>query len=100
MSIKLTPQAITKYIQSKSILDRQEDITRFLDELFSQSVYYVSPSGSALRLKTFEIKSKGELAGVIQPTTEQISIMTKWLIIQIKKVIQVSDVVPEQENLF
>lgn len=76
-------------------LDRQEDITRFLDELFSQSVYYVSPSGSALRLKLFEIKSK-ELAGVIQPTTEQIFYNDKMVDYTDKKVIQVSDVVPEQ----
>jgi hypothetical protein len=76
-------------------LDRQEDITRFLDELFSQSVYYVSPSGSALRLKLFEIKSK-ELAGVIQPTTEQIFYNDKMVDYTDKKIIQVSDVVPEQ----
>jgi hypothetical protein len=84
-----TPYAEQEY------LDRQEDITRFLDELFSQSVYYVSPSGSALRLKLFEIKSK-ELAGVIQPTTEQIFYNDKMVDYTDKKVIQVSDVVPEQ----
>lgn len=76
-------------------LDRQEDITRFLDELFSQSIYYVSPSGSALRLKLFEIKSK-ELAGVIQPTTEQIFYNDKMVDYTDKKVIQVSGIVPEQ----
>lgn len=76
-------------------LDQQEDITRFLDELFSQSVYYVSPSGSALRLKLFEIKSK-ELAGVIQPMTEQIFYNDKMVDYTDKKVIQVSDIVPEQ----
>ena len=76
-------------------LERQEDITRFLDELFSQSVYYVSPSGSALRLKLFEIKSK-ELSGVIQPTTEQIFYNDKMVDYTDKKVIQVSDIVPEQ----
>lgn len=76
-------------------LDRQEDITRFLDDLFSQSVYYVSQSGSALRLKLFEIKSK-ELVGVIQPTTEQIFYNDKMVDYTDKKVIQVSSVVPEQ----
>jgi len=76
-------------------LNQQEDITRFLDELFSQSIYYVSPSGSALRLKLFEIKSK-ELAGVIQPTTEQIFYNDKMVDYTDKKVIQISDIVPEQ----
>lgn len=76
-------------------LDQQEDITRFLDELFSQSIYYVSPSGSALRLKLFEIKSE-KLAGIIQPTTEQIFYNDKMVDYTDKKVIQVSDIVPEQ----
>jgi len=76
-------------------LDQQEDITRFLDELFSQSVYYISPSGSALRLKLFEIKSK-KLSGVIQPTTEQIFYNDKMVDYTDKAVIQVSDLVPEQ----
>ncbi len=76
-------------------LDRQEDITLFLDELFSQSVYYVSLSGSALRLKLFEIKSK-ELAGVIQPTTEQIFYNDKMVDYTDKKVIQVFDAAPKQ----
>lgn len=78
-------------------LDRQEDITRFLDELFSQSVYYVSPSGSALRLKLFEIKSK-ELSGAIQPTTEQIFYNDKMVDHTDKRVIQVSDTAPEQRK--
>lgn len=76
-------------------LERQEDITRFLDELFSQSVYYISPSGFALRLKLFEIKSK-ELSHVIQPTTEQIFYNDKMVDYTDKKVIQVSDMIPEQ----
>lgn len=76
-------------------LDRQEDITRFLDELFSQSVYYVSPNGSALRLKLFEVKSK-KLAGVIQPTTEQIFYNDKMVDYTDKKVIQVSDIASER----
>lgn len=76
-------------------LDQQENITRFLDELLSQSIYYVSPSGSALRLKLFEIKSKG-LSGVIQPTTEQIFYNDKMVDYTDKRVVQVSNIVPEQ----
>lgn len=76
-------------------LDRQGDVTRFLDELFSQSIYYVSPSSSSLRLKLFEIKSK-ELSSVIQPTTEQIFYNDKMVDYIDKRVIQVSGIVPEQ----
>jgi len=76
-------------------LDRQDDLMRFLDELFSQSVYYVSQHGSALRLKLFEIKSR-DLARVIQPTTEQIFYNDKMVDYTDKKVIRVSDTAPEQ----
>lgn len=83
------------YFEQEYLDQQEENIALFLDELFSQSIYYVSPSGSALRLKLFEIKSK-ELSGVIQPTTEQIFYNDKMVDYTDKKVIQVSDVVPEQ----
>ena len=76
-------------------LDQQENVTRFLDELFSQSVYYVSSSGSALRLKLFEIKSK-QLSSVIQSMTEQIFYNDKMVDYTDRRVIQVSDIAPEQ----
>jgi len=76
-------------------LEKQEGISRFLDDLFSQSVYYVNPSGSSLRLKLFEIKSK-KLIEVIQLTAEQIFYNDKMVDYTGKKVIEISDLLPEQ----
>lgn len=76
-------------------LDKQEDVSRFLDDLFSQSVYYVNPSGSALRLKLFEIKSKN-IADVVQPTMEQIFYNEKMVDYTDKKVVRISALSPEQ----
>ena len=76
-------------------LDRQKDISRFLDDLFSQSIYYVSPSGSALRLKLFEIKSK-KVADVVQPTTEQILYGKEMIDYTDKNVVKISTLSPEQ----
>lgn len=78
-------------------LNKQEDISRFLDDLFNQSVYYVNSSGSSLRLKLFEIKSK-KLSNVIQPTAEQIFYNNEMVDYTDKQVIKVSDLSPEQKK--
>jgi len=75
-------------------LDNREDLTRFFDDLFSQSIYYISPSGMSLRLKLFEIKS-GQMSKVIQPTAEQIFYNGEMVDYTGKEVIKISDLSPE-----
>lgn len=82
---------------NQEYLDRQEDISLFLDDLFNQSVYYVNPSGSSLRLKLFEVRSK-KLSNVIQPTAEQIFYNDKMVDYTDKQVIKVSDLLPQQKK--
>lgn len=58
---------------SQEELDRTENIAFYLNNLFSQSIYYISPSGVTLRLKLFEIKSPtSKPKDIIQPPMEQI----------------------------
>ncbi len=52
-------------------LEGQGNISMFLDDLFSQSIYYVTENGSSLRLKLFEVKSK-KADAVVQPVMERI----------------------------
>ncbi|MFH1089546.1 MAG: Fic family protein [Candidatus Uhrbacteria bacterium] len=75
-------------------LDNRKDLTRFFDDLFSQSIYYISPSGMSLRLKLFEIAS-GQMTKVIQPTAEQIFYNDEMIDYTDKKVIKISDLSPE-----
>lgn len=82
---------------SQAYLDKQEDSSRFLDDLFSQSVYYVSPSGLSLRVKLFEIKSK-KMDSVLQPVMEQIFYSDQMVDYIDKKVVKVSSYSPEQKK--
>lgn len=85
------PYADQEYINQS----QQENLSRFLDDLFSQSIYYVTPRGSALCIKLFEIKSK-KIADVVQPTTEQIFYNNNMIDYTDKKVVKISDLSPEQ----
>lgn len=78
-------------------LAKKDDISVFLDELISQSVYYVGSNGSSLRIKLFEIKSKN-VANIIQPTMEQIFYNDEMVDYIDKQVIKVSDLTPEQRK--
>lgn len=69
-------------------LKGQEDISRFLDDLFSQSVYYVSENGSSLRLKLFEVKSK-KIEEIVQQIMEGIFYSDKMVDYDEKKVVRV-----------
>lgn len=69
-------------------LGGQADISRFLDDLFSQSVYYVSENGSSLRLKLFEVKSK-RAEEIVQQIMERIFYSDKMVDYSEKKVVRV-----------
>src|SRR3989339_170651 len=79
----------------QDIREHEGNVLRILDDLFSQSIYYVSPSGLALRIKLFEIKSKKNIQ-IIQPTMEQIFFNNKIVDYTNKQVIRVSDLSPQQ----
>ena len=74
-------------------LERQEDISRFLDDLFSQSVYYISENGSSLRLKLFEVKSK-KIEEIAQQIMEGIFYSDKIVDYSEKKVVRVDSEQP------
>jgi len=74
-------------------LEGQEDISRFLDDLFSQSVYYVSENGSSLRLKLFEVKSK-KIEEIAQQIMEGIFYSDKMVDYSEKKVVRVDSEQP------
>ena len=74
-------------------LEGQEDISRFLDDLFSQSVYYVSENGSSLRLKLFEVKSK-KIEEIAQQIMEEIFYSDKMVDYSEKKVVRVDSEQP------
>lgn len=74
-------------------LERQEDISSFLDDLFSQSVYYVSENGSSLRLKLFEVKSK-KIDEIAQQIMEGIFYSDKMVDYSEKKVVRVDSEQP------
>lgn len=74
-------------------LKRQEDISSFLDDLFSQSVYYVSENGSSLRLKLFEVKSK-KIDEIAQQIMEGIFYSDKMVDYSEKKVVRVDSEQP------
>jgi len=76
------PFAKQEYLQGK------EDVSRFLDDLFSQSVYYVSENGSSLRLKLFEVKSK-RAEQIVQQMMERIFYSDKMVDYSEKKVVRV-----------
>ncbi len=87
---------------SQDYLKEKENPSHFLDDLFTQSIYYVTPSGSSLRIKLFEIKSGGA-SDVIQPTMEQIFYNKKMVDYTDKKVIKFSDFLPDfvsEQNKF
>lgn len=71
----------------------QIDISRFLDDLFSQSVYYVNENGSSLRLKLFEVKSK-RVEEIVQQMMERIFYSNKMVDYSEKKVVRVDDEEP------
>ena len=74
-------------------LEGQEDISRFLDDLFSQSVYYISENGSSLRLKLFEVKSK-KIEEIAQQIMEEIFYSDKMVDYSEKKVVRVDSEQP------
>lgn len=74
-------------------LEGQEDISRFLDDLFSQSVYYVSENGLSLRLKLFEVKSK-KIEEIVQQIMERIFYSDKMVDYSEKKVVRVDSEQP------
>src|SRR3989338_8807728 len=74
-------------------LEGQEDISRFLDDLFSQSVYYISENGSSLRLKLFEVKSK-KIEEIAQQIMEEIFYSDKVVDYSEKKVVRVDSEQP------
>jgi|GEM_PF-623565 len=74
-------------------LEGQTEISGFLDDLFSQSVYYVSENGSSLRLKLFEVKSK-RAEEIVQQMMERIFYSDKMLDYSEKKVVRVDDEEP------
>lgn len=74
-------------------LEGQTDISRFLDDLFSQSVYYVSKNGSSLRLKLFEVKSK-RAKEIVQQMMERIFYSDKMVDYSEKKVVRIDDEEP------
>ena len=74
-------------------LEGQKDISRFLDDLFSQSVYYVSENGSSLRLKLFEVKSK-KIEEIVQQMMEGIFYSDKMVDYVEKKVVRVDSEQP------
>jgi hypothetical protein len=78
-------------------LNRPENVSRFLDDLFSQSIYYISPNGLTLRLKLFEIKSE-TVANVIQPIMEQIFFSNKMVDYTNKKVVEIANLSPKQDQ--
>lgn len=81
------PFAKQEYLQDK------EDISSFLDDLFSQSVYYVSENGSSLRLKLFEVKSK-KIEEITQQIMEGIFYSDKMVDYSEKKVVRVDSEQP------
>ncbi len=74
-------------------LDKKQDISSFLDDLFSQSVYYIDENGSTIRLKLFEIKSNN-FADVVQPIFERIFFNDRLVNYSDKKVAKVSGLRP------
>jgi len=74
-------------------LEGQEDISRFLDDLFSQSIYYVSENGTSLRLKLFEVKSK-KIEEIAQQIMEGIFYSDKMVDYSEKKVVRVDSEQP------
>jgi hypothetical protein len=74
-------------------LEGQKDISRFLDDLFSQSVYYVGENGSSLRLKLFEVKSK-KIEEIVQQIMERIFYSEKMVDYSEKKVVRVDSEQP------
>jgi len=74
-------------------LEGKEDISSFLDDLFSQSVYYVSENGSSLRLKLFEVKSK-KIEEIAQQIMEGIFYSDKMVDYSEKKVVRVDSEQP------
>lgn len=84
-------------------LNKKENLVSYLNNLFSQSVYYVTPEGMTLRLKLFEIKSpRTKPADMLQPPMEQIFFnktpvdYDDKILNERKKVVRVTDSIPEE----
>lgn len=67
----------------------------FLNDLFSQSIYYITENGSSLRLKLFNIQ---DVQHVVQPITEQIFYSDTKIDFIEKSVIKVSDLLPKKND--
>lgn len=78
-------------------LKNQEQVTEFLDDLFSQSVYYVSESGASLRLKLFEVKSKNT-EEMVQKLMERIFYSKRMVDYNEKKVVRVDSEEPSPQK--
>jgi hypothetical protein len=86
---------------SQDYLDQKEDISFFLDNLLSQSIYYITPSGMTLRIKLSEIRSVSFDSAIQQPMEQiffnnQAVNYTDRANNRHKRVVKVSDLTPEQ----
>lgn len=85
---------------SQENLEDKENIAPYLNNLFSQSVYYVTPSGMTIRLKLSEIKSpRTKVRDILQIPMEQIFFNNKEVDCRDKnnnhkKVVKLSDTLP------
>lgn len=84
-------------------LSKIENIAYYLNNLFGQSIYYVTPSGMTLRLKLSEIKRpRSKTEDILQPPMEQIFYNEKPVDYDDnngtarKKVVKISDLTPEK----
>ncbi len=74
-------------------LDTKSGTLIFLNDLFSQSVYYVSENGASLRLILFEVKSK-KTEEIVQPIMEVVFFSDNFVDHEKKKVVRVDDEQP------
>ena len=77
-------------LMSKDDLERNDNnLFNYLNDLFKQSLYYVSPAGISLRLKLFDLK-ENDVGKVIQPIMEQIFFNKKIVDYTDKKILELS----------
>jgi len=78
---------------SQDYLNTLKDASIILDDLFSQSIYFVTPNGASLRLKLFEIQTT-DFSKVFQPSMEQIFYNNRIADFTDKQVMKISDLEP------
>lgn len=91
---------ITKTTQDD--IAKKENIAFYLNNLFAQSVYYVTPSGMTIRVKLSEIKAHGtKIEDILQPPMEQIFYNNRAVEYldrkndRLKEIVKVTDTSPE-----